>query len=254
MCDILSGALYITWKQYEYSAICEVISSAEEFNPEEQNYTGLGIAHMGPQVWYASLHRDRSQERPDDYGFIALAEGLWRAFEDDANKNHDHEKMYRQGPSDSLKDIIIYYVKNRASREYVDEITSTIHQPTLLIPRKSIVDNTAEDDRDGIDPKLFVLVHAVQILVFAPVNLVIGPNSGSQGNPPSFGELFEYSRDPEKYEHRFPSTKSHHWEQRRVGGLFSLEDLFRAVCLYFHTLYRRTKSSIQSQIPRLNKS
>lgn len=78
-------------------------------------------------------------------------------------------------------------------------------------------------DLEDLDVKTFILCHAVQILMFSPVD---------------WDQDRVYSADPAAYTHRFPTSDLYPGELV-VGGRFSLEDLHRAACLFYLAVHRR---------------
>lgn len=126
-----------------------------------------------------------------------------------------------------LPQVISYYFDVYKVRQFVDMVIESLAQPVFLPVYKCNVgsDTTDQGENQPLDAKLFILVHAVQILLFAPMDL-------------NLGEM-QYSRDTDAYPHRFPSPKVHAWEQMDVAGRFSGEDLYRACCLFVHTAKRR---------------
>lgn len=111
-------------------------------------------------------------------------------------------------------------------RDSVDQVATLCTKPTFIRIRP---DHFWLCGNDGTQRdyamQSFILSHAVQILLFAPQERI--PNR-------------VYSRDRTCYAHRFP-TPGHigGGTGKKVAGLFSMEDLHRAILLFYFMVKRR---------------
>ncbi|RSL97586.1 hypothetical protein CEP52_010794 [Fusarium oligoseptatum] len=114
-------------------------------------------------------------------------------------------------------EVISAYVDDAAVRDLVDEVARTIPRP-VLIP--VLVKNIRPNDhanKDHIAQIAFVLIHAVQLLLFSTTQ---------------FQQDRTYHREHPERRYTFDTG------DKTVAGLFSLEDLNRAV-LMMYTMYNR---------------
>ncbi|KAK7413873.1 hypothetical protein QQZ08_012561, partial [Neonectria magnoliae] len=116
------------------------------------------------------------------------------------------------------------YAQNPHVKDFVDTIATHCRKPTFIPVFESNLENVSADSDHSIATMAFVLAHAVQLLTLAPVEWR-GAN--------------KYSNDPEQYAHRFPTTVAGGGTGTTVAGRFSMEDLNRAVLLYFYAISRR---------------
>ncbi|KAL7934734.1 hypothetical protein V8C35DRAFT_327100 [Trichoderma chlorosporum] len=134
-------------------------------------------------------------------------------------------------------ELIAMYTKNGQLKKFIDDAVRSLKTPTFLpITRHMISQADAEDD--AIDPVSTVLIHAVQILLFAPTN---------------WTRAIKYSRLTEDYQHRYPTPPGHGGDCRTVAGMYSLEDLHRSIILVYLAIYRRasgTEALKTSRVPQ----
>ncbi|TFB03181.1 hypothetical protein CCMA1212_004195 [Trichoderma ghanense] len=122
--------------------------------------------------------------------------------------------------------VLAYTAENSKYKPLVDKVIQTIDKPLFLPITASIVGLGAEEG-DYIEPIATILVHAVQILLFAPT---------------SWQPDLKYSTG--EYEHRYPTPPGHGGDCRSVAGQYSLEDLHRAVLLLLLSIYRRQNTTL----------
>lgn len=99
-------------------------------------------------------------------------------------------------------------------------------RPTLIPVLNKHVTTGQAGNRDGIAvaPKAFILVHAVQLLPFAQ-------RAWDRDQP--------YTRDASDYPHRFPTPAKVGGDiEKHVGDTFSMEDLHRAILLFYQLVIR----------------
>ncbi|KAL7759270.1 hypothetical protein ACKLNR_009360 [Fusarium oxysporum f. sp. zingiberi] len=124
---------------------------------------------------------------------------------------------------DPLKVLITYY-SNEKVREFTDNVVKLCTKPTFIPVLNGPVSTPGQSGT--ISPWAFILAHAVQILLFAPQDWK--PNR-------------VYSRNQGAYPHRFPTPEAiGGGTTRTLAGLFSVEDLYRAVLLFYCLLKRRS--------------
>ncbi|KAF5709512.1 hypothetical protein FMUND_10000 [Fusarium mundagurra] len=122
--------------------------------------------------------------------------------------------------------VLMTYHSNKKVREFTENIAKLCTKPTFIPVLNGSVSTPSQPHR--ISPMAFILAHAVQMLLFAPQDW--NPNR-------------VYSRDQSTYPHRFPTPETIGGETARtVAGLFSVEDLHRAVLLFYYLLNRRSAS------------
>ncbi|KAI9172675.1 hypothetical protein HJFPF1_02185 [Paramyrothecium foliicola] len=114
------------------------------------------------------------------------------------------------------------YLKERECRTIVDVLLKGCDKPCFLPIVTSVKEGKEADAYDMIDTTTTILCAATQVLLFAPT---------------SWDENRVYSRDRDAYPHRFPIADRQ--KDLKVAGLYSVEDLHRAICLVLATLSRR---------------
>ncbi|KAL6698341.1 hypothetical protein J3F84DRAFT_346683 [Trichoderma pleuroticola] len=118
--------------------------------------------------------------------------------------------------------LINQYMEDNNIKSLTDKIIHDLTFPMFLPVTASMVGRGKGEE---IDVAATVLAHAVQILLFAPTR---------------WNKDIEYRRPNPDYTPRYPTPDGHGGNCRSVGGLFSLEDLHRAIILLYTALYRRT--------------
>ncbi|KAK6697991.1 hypothetical protein SNK05_010839 [Fusarium graminearum] len=131
--------------------------------------------------------------------------------------------LAKPSPIECLQD----YSRDGSVRRFINQVVTLCTKPTFIPVLNKHIASGGLDSRAPrqIAPKAFVLAHAVQILLFAPM---------------TWDYTREYSRDRAAYPHRFPTPPE-------VGGgtntcvadLFSMEDLHRAICMFYQLISRR---------------
>lgn len=114
-------------------------------------------------------------------------------------------------------------------RDFVDQVVRLCPKPTFIriLPDSFSLKGPSSEQRKYALHS-FVLSHAVQILLFAPQER--NPNRA-------------YSRDRASYAHRFPTPDNIGGGiEKNVAGLFSMEDLHRAILLFYFTINHRMGS------------
>ncbi|KAF5568332.1 hypothetical protein FPHYL_2870 [Fusarium phyllophilum] len=111
-------------------------------------------------------------------------------------------------------------------RQFINDVAKLCTKPTFIPVLNQTVSTPGEPGK--ISPCAFILAHAVQILLLA-----------SQDWDPNR----VYTRDQDAYAHRFPTPETiGGGTTPAVAGLFSTEDLYRAVLLFYYLLKRRSAS------------
>jgi hypothetical protein len=130
--------------------------------------------------------------------------------------------------------LIQAYKENTQIRRFVDQIVNHCPEPTFVPVRNwHFVRDTFTDLE--LCPEAFILCHAVQILLFAPQN---------------WCRDRVYFRDVAKYEHRFPTPDFiGGGTEKVVAGLFSMEDLHRAILLLYYLIRRRKQVNWFGKVP-----
>ncbi|KAJ4011880.1 hypothetical protein NW752_004277 [Fusarium irregulare] len=139
-------------------------------------------------------------------------------------------------------DLIRSYQKQPEVREFVNYIVEYCPQPTFVPVRKwhllKVHKQTFKHKAFELSPEAFVLSHAVQVLLFASQD---------------FRPHRVYSRDSAKYEHRFPTPEFIGGGRKKVvAGLFSMEDLHRAILLFYYLVRRRKQDNWVGMVPEDN--
>jgi hypothetical protein len=111
-------------------------------------------------------------------------------------------------------------------RDFVNQVVTLCPKPTFIrVLPEHFSHKWPPKERKRYALRAFVLSHAVQILLFAPQDRI--PNR-------------IYSRDGPHYAHRFPSPDNIGGGiEKNVAGLFSMEDLHRAILLFYFMINRR---------------
>ncbi|KAF5597715.1 uncharacterized protein FSUBG_8365 [Fusarium subglutinans] len=122
--------------------------------------------------------------------------------------------------------VLSTYHKDENVRQFVNNVAQLCTKPTFILAVNQTVSMPGEPG--NISPHAFILAHAVQILLFAP----------QDWDPDRI-----YTRDQGAYAHRFPTPETiGGGTAPAVAGLFSMEDLYRAVLLFYYLLKRRSAS------------
>ncbi|RSL44137.1 hypothetical protein CEP54_014810 [Fusarium duplospermum] len=160
----------------------------------------------GDFAWVAG-----SRLSPEDKSFDSVVNTL---FDTVQNLDTPSEDSFPVPPP---VDVINAYANDASVRHLVDEVARTIPRP-VLIP--VLIKNIWPDDQtngDEIAQVPFILVHAIQLLLFATTE---------------FQQDRGYRREHPLRRYTFDTG------DKTVAGLFSMEDLNRAV-LVLYTLYNR---------------
>ncbi|KLP19566.1 uncharacterized protein LW94_14915 [Fusarium fujikuroi] len=130
-------------------------------------------------------------------------------------------------PKPTPNDVLKAYDEDEEIKSFVDRVAKLCPRPTLIPVLNKHVDSRVFSNKEQIYTKAFVLAHAIQILLFAPMD---------------WDRERVYSRDREKYVHRFPTPAEFGGGTRtQVAGLFSMEDLHRAILIFYALVCRRSK-------------
>lgn len=124
-------------------------------------------------------------------------------------------------------EVLNEYVSDPQVRLLVDRVVKLCPRPTLIPVLNKHVTTGQAGNRDEmvVAPKAFILVHAVQLLFFAP-------QAWDRDRP--------YTRDASDYPHRFPTPAEVGGDtEKRVADTFSMEDLHRAILLFYQLVIRR---------------
>ncbi|SCV45357.1 uncharacterized protein FFB14_08608 [Fusarium fujikuroi] len=121
--------------------------------------------------------------------------------------------------------VLVTYHRNEKVREFIDKVAKLCTKPTLIPVLNQTVSTPGLPG--NISPCAFILAHAVQILLFAPQD---------------WDANRVYTRDQDAYAHRFPTPETiGGGTTPTVAGLFSMEDLHRAILLFYYLLKRRSE-------------
>jgi hypothetical protein len=128
--------------------------------------------------------------------------------------------------------VLITYHSNEKVREFIDNVARLCTKPTFIpvlnqtVSTPDLPTHISPCLPTHISPCAFILAHAVQILLFAP----------QDWDPDRV-----YTRDLDAYARRFPTPDTIGGGTTPViAGLFSMEDLYRAILLFYYLLKRRT--------------
>ncbi|CZR36035.1 uncharacterized protein FPRO_03705 [Fusarium proliferatum ET1] len=176
---------------------------------------------------------------PEIVGKAALLAVNFRPNEDTINANAPDSMIYADFrargveenassiPKPTPNDVLKAYDDDEEIKSFVDRVAKLCPRPTLIPALNKHVDSRVLSNKEQISPKAFVLAHAVQILLFAPID---------------WDRERVYSRDRGKYVHRFPTPAEFGGGTgTQVAGLFSMEDLHRAILIFYALVCRRSK-------------
>ncbi|KAF5584723.1 snf2 family helicase [Fusarium subglutinans] len=159
----------------------------------------------------------------DAPGSMKFIESIYEDF-----RGHGNEEEGPEIPKPNPKDLLKAYEEDEEIKSFVDRIAKLCPKPTLIPVLNKHVDSRVSSIKGQISRKAFVLVHAVQILLFAPMD---------------WDRDRVYSRDREKYVHRFPTPAEFGGGNgTQVAGMFSMEDLHRAILIFYTLVCRRSQS------------
>ncbi|KAK7397912.1 hypothetical protein QQX98_012715 [Neonectria punicea] len=131
----------------------------------------------------------------------------------------------KQLPDEDTEDMLV--PQNMPSPiEVINNFNVLQHcsRPTFIPTiNKLIFANVESMNPNDVSKTTFILVHAVQILLFSPTNFVLDR---------------EYSRDRQAYPHRFP-TPAGIGGDLKVFEDFTLEDVNRSIIAFFYLVARR---------------
>ncbi|KAF4497198.1 hypothetical protein FAGAP_6657 [Fusarium agapanthi] len=157
--------------------------------------------------------------------FQNLIEPPKTRFLDFQRKDRYEHRMLDIDGNDPIKVLSTYY-KDEKVRQFIDNVAKLCTKPTFILVINQTVSTSGEPG--NISPHAFILAFAVQILLFAP----------QDWKPDRI-----YTRDQGAYAHRFPTPETiGGGTTPAVAGLFSVEDLYRAVLLFYYFLKRRSTS------------
>ncbi|KAF5004981.1 hypothetical protein FDECE_8546 [Fusarium decemcellulare] len=134
-------------------------------------------------------------------------------------------------------DVINLYHQEPQVKTFVDKMAK--HCPTLiglLLLTPTVWLDGTERQANRVPPAAFMLMHAVQILLFAPVE---------------WNETISYFTNPEDYRHGYPILEGPD-QTRVVGGRSSMEDPNRAILILYAFSNRRNGrvNLLQERVPR----
>ncbi|KAG5766475.1 hypothetical protein H9Q72_005469 [Fusarium xylarioides] len=174
------------------------------------------------QNYFLKTMREASQA---DRDFQNLIEPLNTRFRDFQRQDRYEHRMIDIDGMAPIKFLSTFHGDEKI-RRLINDVAKLCMKPTFIPVLNQTVSTPGEPGE--ISPCAFILAHAVQILLFAPQDW--NPNR-------------VYSRDQSAYPHRFPTPEAiGGGTTRTVAGLFSVEDLHRAVLLFSHLLKRRSAS------------
>ncbi|KAF5627416.1 hypothetical protein F52700_8341 [Fusarium sp. NRRL 52700] len=143
----------------------------------------------------------------------------------DSQMQRRHTKVMMIDYIDPLE-VLIAYNCCYDIREFTNNVAKLCTKPTFIPVLNKYVSEPLESC--NISPYAFILAHAVQILLFSPQD---------------WDPYRVYSRDQGAYAHRFPTPETIGGGTTPVvAGLFSMEDLYRAILLFYYLLKRRSVS------------
>ncbi|KAF4454848.1 permease [Fusarium austroafricanum] len=131
--------------------------------------------------------RTNDEAEGDELEFQNLIQPV---YEDFRARTDDLKQMKLVKPSPI--DILKAYAEDKKIRQFVDQVAKRCPKPTLIPVLNKHVLTGAIDNPLQISTKAFVLVHAVQLLLF-------GSMDWQRDRP--------YSRDTSQYPHRFPTLE-----------------------------------------------
>ncbi|PTB47394.1 hypothetical protein M431DRAFT_102340 [Trichoderma harzianum CBS 226.95] len=120
-------------------------------------------------------------------------------------------------------ELVKMYNENPVLKAFIEKIIKNLERPVFLPITRGVISRADLED-DALHAPATILAHAVQLLLFAPTN---------------WRKEIEYTVRPDAYKHRYPTPPGHGGDCRTVAGMFSLEDLHRAVILVYLAIYRR---------------
>lgn len=173
------------------------------------------------------------EARQTDREFQNLIEPLNKRLHDYQRQNQLEYRVDIKA-IDPIK-VLVTYHRNEKVREFINNVAKLCTKPTFIPVLNGPV--STPGGSSSISPEAFILAHAVQLLLFVPQDW--NPNR-------------VYSRDQSAYPHRFPTPEViGGGTTPAVAGLFSVEDLHRAVLLFYYLLKRRSASKwITKTAPR----
>ncbi|KAF5650213.1 uncharacterized protein FTJAE_637 [Fusarium tjaetaba] len=154
-----------------------------------------------------------------------LIEPLNTQFRDYQRQLRYENRMMDIDVMDPMKVLRAFHSDGKV-RRFINDVAKLCTKPTFIPVLNQTVSTPGEPGK--ISPCAFILAHAVQILLFAPQDW----DSGRV-----------YTRDQGAYAHRFPTPETiGGGTTPAVAGPFSMEDLHRAVLLFYYLLKRRSAS------------
>ncbi|OBS25884.1 hypothetical protein FPOA_06418 [Fusarium poae] len=128
-------------------------------------------------------------------------------------------------------DVLRAYLEP-STKEWVIKILKQLDQPTLIpVTRQDNQATTTSIANTSMDPVRFMLVHAMQVLMFVPMH------RGSVNWT-------------DNYTRRFPSQLAGGYQVTSILGRYSMEDLNRAIVSCFQFLTRRDGTrDVLSRVP-----
>ncbi|KAL7813893.1 hypothetical protein V8C44DRAFT_363803 [Trichoderma aethiopicum] len=124
-------------------------------------------------------------------------------------------------------DLISRYTQDKALKVFIDDAIKSLKKPVFLPVTHSMLSQTDVED-DAVDAAATILIHAAQVLLFAPTR---------------WHKDIEYTVHADDYPHRYPTPPGHGGDCRTVAGIYSLEDLHRAILMVYLAIYRRMKGT-----------
>ncbi|PNP75007.1 hypothetical protein FNYG_11654 [Fusarium nygamai] len=124
----------------------------------------------------------------------------------------------------SPKSLLKFFRENAAVREWLTTLATLLTEPKLIRTYVPIRPGTVSDFEDEFCDELFILAHAVQIMLFAPV---YWREDGSYKSTDPYARRFPL---------KFPPPNS---TDEKAFGEYTLDDLYRALILQ-EFLFRQT--------------
>lgn len=132
---------------------------------------------------------------------------------------------------------VVAHVKSEVLvHEAVTTVIKGCKVPTFIPVTNSVMRGGSSKEDDAIHPIAFVAVHAIQILMFAPMD---------------WEDDRQYVTDAEAYIHRYPTPAGFGGNEDAALEQFSWEDLHRAVCMFNMAITRResTTRNVLGRVP-----
>lgn len=160
--------------------------------------------------------------------FEIFRNAVYAHLEDFRRKGPPAARMTQTSNLPQPTDVINAYANTPTVASLVNWIFEHCERPTYLpIMNRHVYADNSNVDPDAIAVIPFVLVHAVQLLIFSPTD---------------FAPDRVYSRDRDAYPHRYPTQETYD-NAKLAWGQYTMEDMNRAVICFFNLLSRRSGNS-----------